>query len=209
MLFVDGNDRFHPPVEAARLEAQTEGVVLYSAAVPCTIPVQVESVVRMVAEAPTAADQAPTAGSAQFSRAASEVAGAARSAVALDEAFGASQYGHVFAAFTSEELGGFRARLREVASAAADEELRLHEAAGAAEAREQEAVRRAEEEASAQRKRPAPMPHPVPIPDIFVRRSVRLHGAALLRARWEDVEALLMRRAGNKPGESCTATRGC
>jgi micrococcal nuclease len=154
-MVVDGNDRFYPPVEAARADAAAGGRGLYSPEIACTLPGQVQTVSTAVTELVT---PDPGAASADLDTAAAKARASVTLATTLERLFAGERVGHAWAAIPTDEQQRLATRV-----AAARQAAQLAETAArsaAAVARDREAAEAAERdrrarEAEAQRAREA------------------------------------------------------
>lgn len=174
-----GNDRFYPPVLAARDEAVAQRRGLFSPEVACTLPGQLEAVSTAVTQAPTAAAQPANTSSAELDTAATAAATVLTAVRALEGAFAGDRCGHVWAVFTQEEQDRLAQQVTGLREKAQREVSLLQNAALTADAAEVTAQRAAEEARQAReaeaRRREAPRPpkpparqlapRPVPRPD--------------------------------------------
>ena len=136
-VVVDGNDRFYPPVEAARAEAAAAGRGLYSTDVACTLPGQVHTVSTAAAKLATA----DTTASADLDTAVLEAAAAVALATALENAFAGQRVGHAWVAIPTDERNRLATRVAAALETALHIEADLRTAATA---RDQEAAEAAE-----------------------------------------------------------------
>jgi micrococcal nuclease len=136
-VVVDGNDRFYPPVEAARAEAAAAGRGLYSTDAACTLPGQVHTVSTAAAELATA----DTTASADLDTAVLEAAAAVALATALENAFAGQRIGHAWVAIPTDEQNRLATRVAAALETALHIEADLRTAATA---RDQEAAEAAE-----------------------------------------------------------------
>lgn len=158
VVVFDDNDRFLPPVEAARKEAEHEGIGLYSADIACTVPAQVAQLEETVAQNP-AVTPAANAPSTEFVAAAAVPQAVAEAAAALSRLL--AEESPVVAVLPGDERARIVTRvdgIRQEAQAqrsglqAAGQERRRTEAAEVAQLAEEE-ERRAEAERQAQQQR--------------------------------------------------------
>jgi micrococcal nuclease len=154
-IIVDGNDRFYPPVEAARAEAAAGGRGLYSPTIACTLPGQVQTISTAVAELATP-DSA--AASADLDSAVATAAASVSLATELEKSFAGDRVGQAWAAIPTDEQQRLAARATAAREAAQNAEAAARTAAAAA--RDREALEAAERdrqarEAEAQRAREA------------------------------------------------------
>lgn len=175
-----GNDRFYPPVLAARDEAAAQRRGLFSPNVACTLPGRLEAVSTAVTQATTVAAQPANASSTELDTAAAAAATVVAAVRALEGAFAGDRSGHVWAVFTqyeqdrlAQQVTGLREKARRQATA-------LRNAALAAQAAEVDAERATEDERQARAAEarrweapqpparqpgPKPVPRPDPAPD--------------------------------------------
>jgi len=144
-IVIGENDRFHPPVLAARDEAAAQGRGLFSAEVACTLPGQVAATSAAVAEALDPASRPPGASSAELDPAIALAAEALAAARTLENAFAVAPAGIVSLVFTPEERGRLADQARGIGESAQQGSDDLADAVATARASE-EAARVAEEQ---------------------------------------------------------------
>lgn len=144
-----GNDRFYPPVLAARDEAVAQRRGLFSPDVACTVPGRLQAVSTAVTQAPTAAAQPTNASSTQLDTAAAAAATVVAAATALESAFAGNRIGHVWAVFTPDQRTRLAQQVTGLRQQAQREATALRNAALTAQAAEVAAKRAAEDERQA------------------------------------------------------------
>jgi micrococcal nuclease len=144
-MVIGENDRFHPPVLAAREEAAAQGRGLFSAEVGCTLPGQVAAVAHTVAQAPDAAAQPPGASSADLGGPVALARDALAAARALEDAFATDVAGIAWRALAPDERSRLAGQVRGARESAQQGANALTEAAATARAKE-DAARVAEEQ---------------------------------------------------------------
>jgi micrococcal nuclease len=145
-IVIGENDRFHPPVLAARDEAAAQGRGLFSAEVTCTLPGQVAAVSAVVAEAPKLAAHPPGASSAELESSVAPAADALAAARGLEDAFTGDPAGIAWRVLTLDERGRLAEQVRSVRKSAEDGVNALRDAAAATRGQEEAAARAAEEQ---------------------------------------------------------------
>ena len=144
-IVIGENDRFHPPVLAARDEAATQGLGLFSVEVTCTLPGQVAALSTTVAETPDLAAQPPGASSGELESSVTLAVDALAAARGLEDALTGEPTGIAWRALGPDERGRLVEQVRRVREGAEDGADALRGAAAGARARE-EAARVAEEQ---------------------------------------------------------------
>jgi micrococcal nuclease len=148
-IVVGENDRFYPPVLAARNEAADHRRGLYSPDVACTLPGQVQVVAAAVTSAPVAQAQPANASAPELDSAAGDAAAAVAVVAGLEAAFGGDRTGQIWAAFSSDEQARMASHISSLRQTAQQKEAALRSAVAAAEQRaaaQAEAARAAERE---------------------------------------------------------------
>jgi micrococcal nuclease len=146
VMVIDGNDRFYPPVAAARDEAVAAGRGLYSPDVACTLPGQVKAITT-AGNGLAAPDAA--ASSADLDAAAGTAADVVGLATALDNALAAEHLDPVWSAIDADERRRLAAVVAATREAAQRTEADTRSAAGTARNREAaERDRQAREQAA-------------------------------------------------------------
>jgi len=131
----DGNDRFLPPVVAARDEAAAAGRGLYSPAVACSLVGQVTTTTAAMTAATAQAQRvvaSPDASAEDLERSAAQVAAAAALTGRLAQAFDGSRSGLVWAAFSRSAQDRMAESVRSSHQAGLASEASLGAAADAA-----------------------------------------------------------------------------